>query len=377
MAIKRVIVMAGGTGGHVFPALSVAKELQERGVEVHWLGTDRGIEARLVPAAGYPLHCLNMQGIRGKNPLFRLLAVAKASLSVFSALGLIMRLRPFCVIGLGGYASGPGGLAAALIGCPLLIQEQNAVAGTTNRLLAKFARFSLTGYPIGLGGKRNRYIGNPVRQEIAELPAPAERFAGRQGALRVLILGGSLGAKPINDVVLQLWRDLAEGQRPELWHQTGAAHAEVLSEQYAQQGIAVRCEAFIDDMAAAYAWADVVVCRAGALTVAELAAAGVPAILIPLPHAIDDHQRANAQWFVDGGAGKIIDQKDFSAESLNQVLEQWSNDRAGLLQMAQSARALAKTDAAHVAADFCMKFDKKAFGKTVNKKQAEGERHVD
>lgn len=359
MAVKRVLVMAGGTGGHVFPALSVAAELKARGVDVHWLGTERGIEARLVPAAGYPLHCLSMQGIRGKNPLFRALAAAKAGLSVLKALGLIMRLRPFCVIGLGGYASGPGGLAAALIGCPLLIQEQNAVAGTTNRVLARFARFCLTGYPIALGGKRNRFIGNPVRSEIAGLEVPQQRFEKRSGKLRVLVLGGSLGAKPINEVVLACWSAMPEAERPQLWHQAGKDHAEPLQQSYRERGVDVRCEAFIEDMATAYAWADLVVCRAGALTVAELAAAGVPAVLIPLPHAIDDHQRANAQWFVDGSAGRIIDQRQFNAESLQALLQDWSNDRPGLLAMANNARALAKTDAARVAADYCMQFDKR------------------
>jgi UDP-N-acetylglucosamine--N-acetylmuramyl-(pentapeptide) pyrophosphoryl-undecaprenol N-acetylglucosamine transferase len=213
-AEQTVLMMAGGTGGHVFPALAVASALAERNVNVHWLGTAAGIEARLVPAAGLPLHCLNMAGVRGKNPLFRLLAIAKAMLAVVQSMRLIMKLKPFCVVGMGGYASGPGGLAAKLLGVPVLIQEQNAVAGTTNRLLAKIARLCLTGYPIALGGDRNRYIGNPVRREIAELAPPAARWAERSDNLRVLVLGGSLGAKPINDVVLATWQKLSEAQRP-------------------------------------------------------------------------------------------------------------------------------------------------------------------
>lgn len=355
-AEQTVLMMAGGTGGHVFPALAVASALAERNVNVHWLGTAAGIEARLVPAAGLPLHCLNMAGVRGKNPLFRLLAIAKAMLAVLQSMRLIMKLKPFCVVGMGGYASGPGGLAAKLLGVPVLIQEQNAVAGTTNRLLAKIARLCLTGYPIALGGERNRYIGNPVRREIAELAPPAARWAERSDNLRVLVLGGSLGAKPINDVVLATWQKLSEAQRPTLWHQTGRAHEEQVQQAYQSAGIAARAEAFIEDMAAAYSWADVVICRAGALTVAELAAAGVPALLVPLPHAIDDHQRANAQWFVDGCAGEIIDQSVFNADVLCKWLESDSANRESLLNSAEAARRLAKIDAADVAANYCMEF---------------------
>jgi UDP-N-acetylglucosamine--N-acetylmuramyl-(pentapeptide) pyrophosphoryl-undecaprenol N-acetylglucosamine transferase len=355
-AEQTVLMMAGGTGGHVFPALAVASALAERDVKVHWLGTAAGIEARLVPAAGLPLHCLNMAGVRGKNPLFRVLAIGKAMLAVLHSMRLILKLKPFCVVGMGGYASGPGGLAAKLLGVPVLIQEQNAVAGTTNRLLAKIARLCLTGYPIALGGERNRYIGNPVRKEIADIPAPATRWAERSDKLRVLVLGGSLGAKPINDVVLAAWQSIAEEQRPSLWHQTGRAHEDVVKQAYQTAGVSVRAEAFIDDMAAAYSWAEVVICRAGALTVAELAAAGVPALLIPLPPAIDDHQRANAQWFVDGGAGEIIDQSAFTADSLCEWLKSERAKRDSLLISAEAARKLAKVDAADVAANYCMEF---------------------
>jgi len=357
MAAERtVLMMAGGTGGHVFPALAVAKALAERGVTVHWLGTAAGIEARLVPAAGLPLHCLNMAGVRGKNPLFRVLAIIKAGLAVLHSMRLILKLKPFCVVGMGGYASGPGGLAAKLLAIPVVIQEQNAVAGTTNRLLAKIATLCLTGYPIALGGEKNRYIGNPVRREIAVIEAPATRWAERSGQLRVLVLGGSLGAKPINDVVIDAWQKMADAERPLLWHQTGRDHEQAVQRAYTDAGLEVLAEAFIDDMAAAYSWADVVICRAGALTVAELAAAGVPAILIPLPHAIDDHQRANAKWFEDGGAGEIIDQKEFNAAGLLAWLHSAKAERETLLNNAEAARRLAKIDAADVAADYCMEF---------------------
>ncbi len=351
-----VLIMAGGTGGHVFPALSVAEELRERGVELHWLGTAAGIEARLVPAAGIPLHCLNMAGVRGKNPLFRLAAVFKASFAVIKSMLLLRRLKPFCVIGLGGYASGPGGLAAKLMGIPLLIHEQNAVAGTTNRLLATLARRCLTGYPIDLGGSKNCYIGNPVRAEIAAIAPPQERVQESSGGLKVLVLGGSLGAKAINDCMIELWPMLADLPAAQLWHQTGRAHQESVRQAYQAAGVSVRADAFIEDMAEAYALADIVVCRAGALTVAELSAAGVAAILIPLPHAIDDHQRANAQWFVDGGAGEIIDQRDLSAGQLARRLREFAQQPELLRRRALAARGLAKTDAAKVAADCCMEF---------------------
>lgn len=353
---RRILIMAGGTGGHVFPALAVAKELADQGVDVHWLGTDAGIEARLVPEAGYPLHKLDMAGVRGKNPLFRLLALAKAGAAVLSSMALIRRLKPFCVLGMGGYASGPGGLAAKLLGVPVLIQEQNAVAGTTNRLLAKIARVCMTGYPIALGGTKALYVGNPVRAVIADLPAPAARWQERNGALRVLVLGGSLGAKPINDVVIGCWQGLAEAQRPELWHQTGKLHEQQVQEAYAKAGVKAKAEAFIGDMAAAYAWADVVLCRAGALTVAELAAAGVPAVLVPLPHAIDDHQRANAAWFAEGGGGDIVDQSQFTVAWLSDYLLNLGGDRSQLLGRAEAARRLAKPEAASVAAAQCLEF---------------------
>lgn len=351
-----VLIMAGGTGGHVFPALSVAGVLSERGVDVHWLGTAAGIEARLVPAANIPLHCLNMAGVRGKNPIFRIAALFKAGTAVLQSMRLLRKIKPFCVIGLGGYASGPGGLAAKILGIPVLIHEQNAVAGTTNRVLAKLARRCLTGYPISLGGAKSCYIGNPVRAEIANIAAPEQRLSGRDQGIRVLVLGGSLGAKAINDCMVNAWPLLSGLTGVQLWHQTGRAHEGVVREAYQAIGAEVRADAFIDDMAEAYSWADVVICRAGALTVAELAAAGLPAILIPLPHAIDDHQRANAQWFVDGGAGEILDQKDLTPEALAARLTDLAAQPALRLSQAQSARALAKTDAAEVAADYCMEY---------------------
>jgi UDP-N-acetylglucosamine--N-acetylmuramyl-(pentapeptide) pyrophosphoryl-undecaprenol N-acetylglucosamine transferase len=343
--------MAGGTGGHVFPALSAARALQEQGVRTEWLGTERGIEARLVPEAGITLHCLSMAGLRGKGLLARLKGFAQAGFAVFSCIALINRLKPSCVIGLGGYASGPGGLAAFILRKPLLIHEQNAVAGTTNRLLAKVATRVLTGYPITLGGQKNSFIGNPVRSEICALPAPANRWQGRDGAIRVLVLGGSLGAKPINDLLLAAAPEL--GPSIALWHQAGVAHAEALQASYQVAGVAAKVEPFIADMAEAYAWADLVICRAGALTCAELAAAGVGSLLIPLPHAIDDHQTANAKWLADNNAGEILVQAEISATKLVAEIQKLL-DRDVLLDWAENARSIAKVDAAKQLAKHCM-----------------------
>lgn len=351
-----VLIMAGGTGGHVFPALAVAEVLAARGVAVHWLGTELGIEAHLVPKAGYSLHPLRMTGLRGKNPLSRLLAAAKAGKAVLQSMALLRKLKPFCVLGMGGYASGPGGVAARLLAVPVVIHEQNAVAGTTNRLLARLARVCLTGYPIALGGAKARYIGNPVRREIADLPPPAQRWQDRSGPLHVLVLGGSQGAKALNDAVVACWGELPAELRPTLWHQTGKAHEDTVTRSYSAAGVVARAEAFIDDMAAAYAWADLVVCRAGALTVAELAAAGVPAVLVPLPHAIDDHQRANAAWFAKGGGGEIIDQQYFDSAWLKAYLLDLGGGRQRLLSKANAARQLAKPDAAVAAAEQCMEY---------------------
>ncbi|MBB3047077.1 UDP-N-acetylglucosamine--N-acetylmuramyl-(pentapeptide) pyrophosphoryl-undecaprenol N-acetylglucosamine transferase [Litorivivens lipolytica] len=351
---KRVLVMAGGTGGHVFPALAVAKALKANGVEVQWIGTERGIEARVVPANDIPLNLLPVQGIRGKGLLSRLIGIARAGVSVFAAMFLILKLRPVCVIGLGGYVAGPGGLAAWLTRTPLLIHEQNAVAGTTNRLLVRFATLALTGYPIALGGDKNRYIGNPVRDDIAALPTPDQRFADRGDKLRLLVLGGSQGALAINRAVVATLKQLPADFPLEVWHQTGAAHIDTVSDQVAECPVSVRAEAFIENMAEAYAWADVVLCRAGALTVAELTAAGVGGWLVPLPQAIDDHQRGNARWLEAEGAGEIIEQATLDAKLLEEKLRNAVNNRAQLLSMAAAARSLAKPDAAREAAQLCM-----------------------
>ncbi|WP_200821392.1 undecaprenyldiphospho-muramoylpentapeptide beta-N-acetylglucosaminyltransferase [Oceanicoccus sp. KOV_DT_Chl] len=349
-----VLIMAGGTGGHVFPALAAAECLQAKGIHVEWLGTRRGIESLLVPAANIPIHFITVSGLRGKG----VLSVIKGLLQVVSALWqsvkVLAQLKPVCVLGMGGFASGPGGLAAVLTGRPLVIHEQNSVAGTTNKLLAKIASKVLLAYPKALVSSKALHVGNPVRKEIAQLPAPEQRGIGSAEKIRLLVLGGSLGAKPINDLLPAALALIDGSSQPEVWHQTGKSHIDEVRAAYQQVGITVKAEAFISDMAAAYQWADVVLCRAGALTVAELTAAGVGSLLVPLPHAIDDHQTGNAQWLVENDAGKMLPQAQLDAPTLSGVLQDLSSNRAPLLAMAIAARALAKTDAAEQVANTCL-----------------------
>ena len=347
-----VLIMAGGTGGHVFPALAVAEVLRARGAAVEWLGTARGIEADVVPRAGIPLNIIDVSGLRGKGPRSVLLAPWKLLRALYQALALLRRLRPASVLGMGGFAAGPGGLAAWLLGRPLVIHEQNAVAGTTNTLLARFARRVLLGFPDALDG--GEFVGNPVRTEISALPAPGQRWQGRSGPLRLLVLGGSLGAKPINELMPAALEQLPAQSRPVVRHQTGRGHDEAVAADYRQRGVDAEVQPFIEDMGAAYAWADLVLCRAGALTVAELCAAGVGAILVPLPHAIDDHQSANARWFVAGGAGRLQPQRELTPTLLAEQLRQLAGQRETLLHWAEAARALARPDAAAVVADHCV-----------------------
>ena len=353
-APRSVLIMAGGTGGHVFPALAAAHSLQQQGIQVEWLGTRRGIEARLVPAANIPIHYITVSGLRGKGIVDILKACYQVVVALWQSLKVLRQVRPVCVLGMGGFASGPGGLAAWLSGKPLVIHEQNAVAGTTNRLLAKLARRVLQGYPLPLGGDKGEHIGNPVRGEIVRLPVPSERGIGSTGNLKLLVLGGSLGAKPINDILPATLAQMDETSRPEVWHQAGRDHDESVRALYQQHDVRARVEAFVDDMASAYAWADIVICRAGALTVAELSAAGTAAVMVPLPYAIDDHQTANARWLSDDRAGILLPQSEMTVKNLSNILQQFHTDRSALLAMASKARAKAKTDAAEQVAATCL-----------------------
>jgi UDP-N-acetylglucosamine--N-acetylmuramyl-(pentapeptide) pyrophosphoryl-undecaprenol N-acetylglucosamine transferase len=347
-----VLIMAGGTGGHIFPGIAVAQELSARGVPVLWLGSVGGLETRLVPQAGLTIETLSIGGVRGKGVLALLGAPLRILRAVLGAWRLLRRVRPRSALALGGFASGPGGIAAWLARVPLVVHEQNSIPGVTNRILSHFAKMLLCGFSGTFA--HGEWVGNPVRREILALAPPLERLAARSGALRLLVLGGSQGAQALNARVPQALAKLARAQRPDVRHQCGAKFADAARAAYAQGDVAALVEPFIDDMAAAYAWADVIVCRAGALTLAELAAAGVGAVLVPFPFAVDDHQTANARAWVDAGAALLLPESAASAEHLAALLGELLADRARLLMMARAASALAKPQAAARIADACL-----------------------
>jgi UDP-N-acetylglucosamine--N-acetylmuramyl-(pentapeptide) pyrophosphoryl-undecaprenol N-acetylglucosamine transferase len=338
-----VLIMAGGTGGHVFPALALARALRERSCEVVWLGTRRGIEARLVPAAGIDVEWIAIGGLRGKGLATLVAAPFHLLRSLWQSLAVMRRRRPAVVVGLGGFVTGPGGLAAWLARRPLVIHEQNAVAGFTNRILARLASQVLEAFPGSFGAiaPHARTIGNPVRREFFELPEPQQRFAARSGPTRILVVGGSQGATRLNAVLPQALAQLAD-LGPEVRHQAGERWLADARAAYEAVGVRAEVLPFIDDIAAAYAWADLVVCRSGALTVSELAAAGVAAVLVPFAAAVDDHQTRNAAWLLEAGAAVLIPERELQADSLARQLRTLCTDRGVLLRMASAARRLAR-----------------------------------
>ncbi|GAB3508770.1 undecaprenyldiphospho-muramoylpentapeptide beta-N-acetylglucosaminyltransferase [Pseudoxanthomonas daejeonensis] len=349
--VRPVMVMAGGTGGHIFPALAVAQVLRDRGVPVVWLGASGAMETRLVPQHGIEIDTLPVAGVRGKGKLALIAAPAKLLRAVSAARAVLRRRRPRAVIGFGGFASGPGGLAAWLSGLPLLVHEQNRAPGMTNRVLSKLARRTLSGFPGSFA--REEVAGNPVRAAIAALPAPEQRLAGRTGPLRLLVLGGSQGARALNDALpaaLAVLADIAIDVR----HQCGEKLRAEAERAYADAGVPARVEAFIDDMAAAYAWADLVVCRAGASTLAELCAAGVGSVLVPFAAAVDDHQTRNAEYLVEHDAAVLLKQDAQLAANLQPVLRSLAADPSRRLAMASAARTLARPDAAERIADIIL-----------------------
>ena len=356
MTRKVALVMAGGTGGHVFPALATARVLQRRGYDIVWLGTQKGIEARLVPAEGIPVEWLSVSGLRGNGVLTLLAAPFRLLLAINQAMRAIRKHQPEVVLGAGGFVSGPGGIAAWLLGRPLVVHEQNAVAGLTNRVLARFAKRVLEGFPNSFGsGVKAERVGNPVRPEIVAVAPPERRYAGREGPARLLVFGGSQGAARLNAVLPAAIGELPTALRPAVLHQTGKHNFEETVQAYRSRGIEADVRPFIDDMASAYGWADLAVCRSGALTVAELAAAGVPAILVPFPAAVDDHQTRNAEYAVKAGAAKLLPEGDLTPISLAVMLRALLEaGRPLLTRMAVAARTSAIVDADERLADACV-----------------------
>lgn len=349
-----VMIMAGGTGGHIFPGLAVARALQARDVPVVWLGSAGGMETRLVAEAGIDIDTISIAGLRGKGAATLLLAPFKLVRAVLQSLGVLRRRRPRAVISFGGFAAGPGGLAAWLLRRPLLVHEQNAAPGMTNRVLARLARRVLAGFPDSFPGVEHVTVGNPVRAEIAALPAPEERLSGRLGPARVLVLGGSQGARALNLGVPAAIAALPPQARPQLRHQCGRSGEQATRSAYEEAGVEASVEPFIADMAQAYAWADLVVCRAGASTIAELSAAGLGSVLVPFPHATDDHQTRNADYLVARGAAHLVPEGEGFVQRLSAALQAPLADAAARLRMAQAARSAAFDDAAGHVAGHCL-----------------------
>ena len=342
-------MMAGGTGGHVFPALAVAQQLRASNYHIVWLGTRQGIEARLVPAAGIEIEWLPVGGLRGKGIATLLLAPVRLLRAGFAALRVFNRVRPTVVLGMGGFASGPGGVIAWLKRVPLVVHEQNAVAGITNKILARLARRVLVAFPRTLAPKEE-VVGNPVREDVIALADPAQRFTNREGALRVLVLGGSLGARTLNEIVPPALH--ASGLAVEVRHQCGRGDADSIRSTYATLELNAVVQPFFDDMADVYGWADIAICRAGAMTVYELAAAGLGAILVPFPYAVDDHQTANAHYLADENAAVILQEKEMTTAKLADVLRGLEN-REQLKRMAINARRQSRPDATRNVANIC------------------------
>ncbi|GAB1256839.1 undecaprenyldiphospho-muramoylpentapeptide beta-N-acetylglucosaminyltransferase [Aurantivibrio plasticivorans] len=348
----RVLIMAGGTGGHVFPALAVADELRGRGIAVEWLGTEKGIEARIVPSANITLNVIDIVGLRGKSIVTWLKMPFLLTRAIWQALKVVKQFSPQVVIGMGGFASGPGALAAKLMGIPLVIHEQNAVAGTTNRWLSKLTNEVLSAFPGVL--PKAQCVGNPIRSAIVESQSPDQRQLGRRQPKRLLVLGGSLGAKKINQLVPEMIAKMPVAERPDIRHQTGGLTFEETQSLYNKKGVVADVSAFIDDMSDAYQWADLVICRAGALTVSEISAVGVAAIFIPFPYAIDDHQTKNAEWLVSEGAALMAQEKALDAQTLFDLAKPLLSDSEKLRNLANRARKVAKPRATQDVADICL-----------------------
>lgn len=354
---RTFLIMAGGTGGHVFPALATARKLQQKGGEVVWLGSKGGFEERVMHEEGIPFFGLSISGLRGKGMATLLLAPIKILIALYQASVVLMKVKPVCVLGMGGFASGPGGVIARLFGKPLVIHEQNAVAGMTNRLLSRIASAVFEAFPKSFGNNlETEIVGNPVREDIVRLAHDYELVSAQALAkrrLRVLIVGGSLGALKLNEVLPAALSEIAQDLRPEVRHQTGRGKLEATQADYNAHEVDADVSEFIKDMASAYSWADLVICRAGALTVSELCAAGVGAILVPYPFAVDDHQTKNAQVMVEGGAAWLAPQSELTADALTEMLKPLLLKPERIARLANAAHKLAKPYAADRVAQAC------------------------
>jgi UDP-N-acetylglucosamine--N-acetylmuramyl-(pentapeptide) pyrophosphoryl-undecaprenol N-acetylglucosamine transferase len=348
------LVMAGGTGGHIFPGLAVAEALRARGWRVHWLGAPDSMESRLVPPRGFALETVQFGGLRGKGLLTKLLLPLNLLRAFWQSIQVVRRVKPDVLVGLGGYITFPGGMMGVLLGKPLVLHEQNSIAGLANKVLAEVADRRFSAFPNALA--KAAWVGNPLREAFLKQPAPAERFAGRTGPLRLLVVGGSLGAQALNRIVPQALALIPEAQRPTVLHQSGEKQIDELRANYAAAGVAADCTPFIDDTASAYAHADLVIGRAGASTVTELAAVGAASLLVPFPAAVDDHQTHNARFLVDAGAAWLEAQAGLTPDKLAALLQ--GLDRAQLLTMAEKARSVAKTDATGAVVDACIELAK-------------------
>jgi UDP-N-acetylglucosamine--N-acetylmuramyl-(pentapeptide) pyrophosphoryl-undecaprenol N-acetylglucosamine transferase len=358
---RTLMVMAGGTGGHVYPALAVADEMRSRGWNVLWLGTRSGLEARVVPVAGIDIVWVSMAGLRRSGPMRLVLTPFMLLVAFWQSLRVILARRPDVVLGMGGFTAFPGGMMAALLNKPLVIHEQNSIAGLTNRLLACLADRVLVAFPSAFQHAQDKPIpcrkaatqwtGNPVREPIARLAGGCDKYAGRQGPLRLLVVGGSQGALALNELLPKALALLPVEARPTVIHQSGKQHLDSLRGNYAAAGVVAEVRDYIEDMAALYEWCDLAVCRAGAMTVAELACAGVPAVLVPFPFAVDDHQTTNAAFLAEGGAAWLVQQKDLGAERLAALLAPLAREQ--LAAMSAKAAALAKPEATRTVSDIC------------------------
>lgn len=345
---KTILIMAGGTGGHIFPALAVAHKMRDAGWRVVWLGNPEGMEARLVPQHGFEMVWVKFAALRGKGILRKLLLPFNLLRGFWQAFRALRQVAPNVVLGMGGYITFPGGMMAALTGVPLVLHEQNSVAGLANKVLSRVADRIVSGFPDVL--KNSLWLGNPVRPEIVAMAPPRERFAERNDALRLLIIGGSLGAQALNEMVPKGVALLGGQDVPQIVHQAGEKHIEALKANYAEAGVQAHCVPFIEDMAGAYQWADLVICRSGALTIAELAVAGVASILVPYPHAVDDHQTSNAKFLSSIGGAFLLPQSNLTPEAIALVR---NYSRSQLLEMAEKAHSLAKPDATVEVANIC------------------------